>query len=78
MKRIMALMIAVLFAVSVIPAFAAQPQKEKNLIKIIQRDKAGAGKEKNLWKNPVPKVNWFQNASNWINKRAINTSRTSK
>lgn len=78
MKRIMALIIVVLFAASVIPAFAAQPEKEKNLIKIIQKDKAGPGKEKNMWRNPAPKVGWFQNASNWINKRAVNTSSTSK
>lgn len=78
MKRIMALIIVVLFAASVVPVFAAQPQKEKNLIKIIQRDKAGSGKEKNVWRNPAPKISWFQNASDWINKRAINTSQTSK
>ena len=78
MKRIIALIIVVLFAASIIPAFAYQPQKEKNLIKIIQKDKPGAGKEKNMWRNPAPKVGWFQNASNWINKRAINTSRASK
>ena len=78
MKRIMALIIVVLFVASIIPAFAEQPQKEKNLIKIIQKDKAGAGKEKNMWKNPAPKVDCFQNASNWINRRAINTSRASK
>lgn len=68
MKRIAALLIAVLFAVSAVPAFAGQhTEKEKNLFCIIMDTlKPGEVREKNKLKNPLPTVSGFQKAADGI------------
>jgi hypothetical protein len=67
MKRAAAVMIAIIFAVSVVPAFAAQQEKEKNLFAIILDTlKPGQVREKNKLHNPLPKVTTFQNAADGI------------
>lgn len=69
MKKMAAFVIAVLFAASTIPAFAAeQPARENNLFKIIADSfkKPLNFKEKDKLKNPLPTVTVFQNAADGI------------
>ncbi len=67
MKRIMVLVVAMLFVGNLIPIFAEQPKKEDSLFKIVKDTlKPGPVKEKNKVRNPLPKVSVFQNMANGI------------
>jgi uncharacterized protein YxeA len=78
MKRIVALVVAMLFTVSVVPAFAqTEAKKENNLIKIVMDSfKPWKPKEKNTLKNPLPTVTAFQNAADGIKEGSAKAKQT--
>lgn len=68
MKKVVVLILAVLFVASTLPAFAAeQPAKEKNLFVIIKDSfKPWKPQPKNEIKNPLPTVTVFQHMADGI------------
>ena len=68
MKKIMVLILVVLFVASALPALAgAEQTKEKNLFAIIKDSfKPWKVQPKNELKNPLPTVSGFQNVADGI------------